>query len=77
MDSKNIVSDLQKLGFEWKVTKSFMFSSVLEITYQGETFQVSNKKRHPIWSVIRTKMRDLGYSESDVKSIRQIMTSYG
>jgi len=77
MNSRNMVSDLQELGFEWKVIKSSIFSSILEITYRGETFQVSNKERHIIWSVIRTKLRNLGYSDSDVKLARQIMTANG
>ena len=77
MDSKSIVSDLQKLGFEWKVIRSFKSNSILEISYQNRTFQVSNKERHIIWSVVRTRLRDLGYTELQAGKARQIMTAYG
>lgn len=71
------MADLHHLGFEWKIVKSFKTCSILEITYQNEVYRVSNKKPAIIWSVIRSKLVDMGYSYNDARLCRDIITANG
>lgn len=75
MQSNEIMRDLHDLGFKFRTVDD---KSRVEILYRDRWWRLYNRQdRMMIMAIVRTELRDLGYTESDVRAATDVVRAGG
>jgi len=74
-NSPEILADLKRLGFDFRTNrKTKHYKNSLEIYYDGQWYFIGDRNDNLIiWGIVRTKLRDIGYTKSELIFARQVI----
>ena len=75
-NSVAIVSDLDRLGFSFRITGKRLNS--IEVMHDNRIFRCYDRNENRlIWAIIRSSLRDIGYTETDLQAVRGAILYHG
>ncbi len=72
---QDVIKDLLSAGFDFRPTKHK--NNAVEILYDDRWWRLYvREERMLIMAIVRTDLRDIGYSEVDLRMVRDTITAY-